>query len=319
MSECEISPSGILPFLRWAGGKRWLASRLAPILKEVLETTNGTYWEPFLGSGAMFFALAPQKAVLSDLNEELIDTYRWVRDAPGRLITLIKQWPIDVSTYKLIRSQHKLIGIERSARFLYLNRTCYGGLHRTNRHGEFNTPFGGGSRTPEPLWRDHLLVRAACYLRSNIELECRDYQASLEKAIPGDVVYCDPTYSDVRRGQFDRYGALIFSWVDQERLAQTAYNAFQRGVVVLVSNGAFPDLHALYPAAYRLCLRKPKTIGRSARSAHVHQEYLLILDPNGRKHTWERISLVENQRSFSLPQVDTTLVQPTRHTVRNQM
>jgi DNA adenine methylase len=294
--QTSRAPSGIQPFLRWAGGKRWLARRLAPIVKGVLRRAGGTYWEPFLGGGAVFFALAPQKAVLSDINDELLNAYRWVRDDPDGLIAQIKEWPVSIETYAMVRSQREFAGIERAARFLYLNRTCYGGLYRTNRKGMFNTPFGGGSRTPEPLWRDHLLARASFCLRSNVLLEQRDFARSLYEAKAGDVVYCDPTYSAVRRGQFDRYGSTIFAWADQERLAELAHCAFHRGVTVLVSNGVFPDLHEPYRAAYRLRLRKLKSIGNAARNAAVHEEYLLVLDPESRRRLWERLAPIENRR-----------------------
>jgi len=290
------SSDNITPFLRWAGGKRWLASHLAPLLKVILNSRGGSYWEPFLGSGAMFFALAPQKAVLSDLNQELIETYYWVKNSPDKLIEKIRQWPVDSSTYYHIRQQDSMLGLDQAARLLYLNRTCYGGLYRTNQQGVFNTPFGGGSRTTEILWRDNLLERAASCLRSDVELKSCDFGEILESAKQGDIVYCDPTYSDVRRGQFDRYGSLIYSWADQERLAEAAFVAFQRGVTVLVSNGAFPELHSLYPAAYRILLRKAKSIGCAATNKKVHEEYLFILDPQGQKNIWEKIAPVENRR-----------------------
>jgi len=289
-----------LPFLRWAGGKRWLARRIAPILKGFLAKEN-TYREPFLGSGAMFFALAPQRAVLSDLNRELIETYTWVRSRPGELISQLKEWPVDRETYSRLRSLYKMKGIKKAARFLYLNRTCYGGLFRTNMQGIFNTPYGGGSRTPEPLWRDHLIERAAFCLRSGVELKYCDFQININEATEGDIVYCDPTYSGVKRGRFDRYGDVIFSWTDQERLANLSYLAFRKGVTVLVSNGPFPELRGLYRAAYRLKLKKAKSIGKAAINKSVHEEYLFVLDPFGRKHIWNNIAPITNKRIFLAP------------------
>lgn len=146
------------PFLRWAGGKRWLAPRLAPIL---LSRLSATYYEPFLGSGALFFALAAEQAVLSDINDDLIKSYQIVMKYPQRVLDRLRSIPVDSKKYYQVRESEPSDKLARAVRFIYLNRTCYGGLHRTNRAGKFNTPFGGGSRTPEPLWRDGILYHAA--------------------------------------------------------------------------------------------------------------------------------------------------------------
>ena len=124
---------GIAPFLRWAGGKRWLAPDLAPLITEILKRTNGTYFEPFLGSGAVFFAVAPRRAELSDINEDLINAYHWVRRNPALIVEIVSSWEVSAETYYQVRSQHNATGVVAAARFVYLNRTCYGGIHRTNR------------------------------------------------------------------------------------------------------------------------------------------------------------------------------------------
>ena len=243
----------------------------------------------------MFFAVSPQRSALSDLNEELIDTFRWVRDEPDRLVAMIKRYPVDRATYNSIRAQHTLTGIERAARFLYLNRTCYGGLYRTNRKGEFNVPFGGGSRNPECLWKRRLLKRAATLLAKSAKLTCCDFEETIRGARCGDVIYCDPTYSNVERNQFDRYGSTVFSWSDQERLAAASKVAASRGVTVLLSNGHFPNIQNLYDRALRVELEKKKTIGNAARSDSVHDELLFVLEPDEdrKRNVWIVAGLVD--------------------------
>jgi DNA adenine methylase len=284
------------PFLRWAGGKRWLTPKLSPILKRFLSESSGVYAEPFLGSGAMFFGLAPQKAILSDSNRHLINAYRKVASHYREIESLLRRWPVSSEFYYELRSSKPRSTIERAAQFIYLNRTCYGGLYRENRNGEFNTPYGGGSRTPEPILRKRLLEKARFALQ-NVTIDTSDFEHIVSSAGDGDLVYCDPTYSNVTRGAFDRYGSTIFDWGDQIRLALAAQEAMDCGATVLVSNGWFEDLHELYPAAYRIKLERKKTIGNRASEDRRHVEYLLILDPYSRRSAWETVGAIENRKS----------------------
>ena len=147
------------PFLRWAGGKRWLANRLALPIRTLLDQSRGRYIEPFLGGGAMFFAVAPKRSTLSDINDELINAFKQVREHPKYIANRLRNLPVDANTYYRIRDSSPRSDRGRAVRFIYLNRTCYGGLHRTNLKGKFNVPYGGGSRTPITLWRDGVLAR----------------------------------------------------------------------------------------------------------------------------------------------------------------
>lgn len=285
------------PFLRWAGGKRWLTPKLAPILKKILtQSERGVYAEPFMGSAAMFFGLAPQKALLSDTNEDLINTYVQIASRYQTVESYLKLWPVSSDYYYELRATNGGGKAFRAARFIYLNRTCYGGLYRENQKGEFNTPYGGGSRTPQPVLRQKLLQKAHFALQ-NVKITSCDFQCVLDRAGEDDVVYCDPTYSNVSRGQFDRYGAAIFDWDDQKRLAASAQDAMDSGATVIVSNGYFEELVDLYPAAYRICLERNKAIGNRALDPKTHHEYLLVLDPKNRRRLWEKIGRIENRKS----------------------
>jgi DNA adenine methylase len=267
------------PFLRWAGGKRWLARTLVPILRGRLK---GTYYEPFLGAGAVFFALAPDRALLSDLNADLIGAFRVVAERPQELVEEVRIVPVAAETYYEQRAEEPEEPLRRAARFLYLNRTCYGGIYRENKRGKFNTPYGGGSRTPAPLWERSLVERCALPLsKHGISLAVRDFEPSLDAAGEGDVVYCDPAYRAATRAQFDRYGALVFGWEDQVRLARAAARARERGALVVVSNTHCPEVGELYSDATRVLLEKEKAIGNPAKDPDRRKEYLIVLDPAG--------------------------------------
>ena len=277
-----------LPFLRWAGGKRWIAPHLNPIIRRILK---GRFIEPFLGSGAMFFAVAPEAALLGDLNDVLIDVYQQVSRHSVRIENALAALAVDRRTYYRIRESQPTAPIERAIRFIYLNRTCFGGLHRTNRSGHFNVPFGGGDRTPEPVYRDHLLRSAARILRrENIQLIAGDFQPLVQRAGPGDVVFCDPTYHSAGRDQFDRYGPVVFSWGDQERLAGAVTDAFARGAVCIVMNVDDPDVASLYGGATLVHVAKAKCIGNRPKSDGRHREIIAVLDPLKRSELWLNVA-----------------------------
>lgn len=279
------------PFLRWAGGKRWLAKDLAAPIRQILA---GTYFEPFVGSGALFFALAPEKARLSDLNEDLITTYREVANSPEQILRAIRKLPVNRKTFNEIRSSAPRSDHEKAVRFLYLNRTCYGGIYRENRQGHFNTPYGGGSRTPAPLWERGLIANASKVLgRPAVEFDVCDFELSIAKASAGDVVYCDPTYHAVTREQFDRYGSTVFNWADQIRLAKACRMAMRRGAVVLVSNTFCQEIKNLYPRTFRIRLEKQKCIGKLSTRHNSKNEYLIVLDPFENQALWRGMGKIE--------------------------
>lgn len=290
-SENGVREGVVEPFLRWAGGKRWLARELALILKERLV---GTYFEPFLGSGALFFAVAPERALLSDLNADLIRAFKIVSQRPDELLDELRKLAVDANMYYRLREEDPADPLRRAVRFIYLNRTCFGGIYRENKQGRFNTPYGGGSRTTTPLWERRLIERCSrVFARGEIKLEVCDFERSLNLAGAGDVVYCDPAYRAATRAQFDRYGALIFDWEDQVRLATAARRARERGALVLVSNTYCPEVKELYSRALRLCLEKSKSIGNASKDPNRRKEYLIVLDPEDTVSTWRSLGRVE--------------------------
>jgi DNA adenine methylase len=259
------------PFLKWPGGKRWAISRLLPLVKAQL---SGSYFEPFLGGGALFFALAPARAVLSDINDDLMNVYRVTRSAPDILLSRLKRIPVSKAQYEATKSQSGASDVDRAVRFLYLNRTCFGGIYRLNQSGQFNVPYGGGLRGPATLWRRGLLHDASSVLRNAVLNTC-DFEESLDAAGRGDVVYCDPTYTVTHDNNgFIRYNESNFSWEDQERLSVAVKRANRRGSTVLLSNAHHSDVRSLFKAPTRWVLRRNSMV--SADPTHRKQvaEYL---------------------------------------------
>lgn len=234
------------PFLKWPGGKRWL-TRFALNLIQGRRFRN--YLEPFVGGGAFFFALAPETAFLSDINGDLINTYVQVKEQPHRLIKRLRSLPVNEATYQRLRDVKRVSNLQQAVRFLYLNRTAFGGMYRLNRQGGFNVPYGGGHRTPEPLWNDNLLVSASAALR-NADLCRADFEDVFARASAGDLIYCDPTYTVAHNNNgFIRYNERNFSWDDQKRLAQACRRLVRLGVTVLVSNADHGEIVELYRGA----------------------------------------------------------------------
>ena len=231
------------PFLKWPGGKRWLASAVATALRDL---DFHRYFEPFLGGGALFFALRPTRATISDINAELINTYRQVKKSPDALVAEIKQMSIDEANYQRLRQARPETPMGSAIRFLYLNRTAFAGMYRVNRNGEFNVPYGGGERTPEAYWRDRLIERASMAL-VKAKIVTGDFEKVLASAQSDDLVYCDPTYTTTHNNNgFVRYNERNFAWSDQIRLAECCARMAKRGTRVLVSNACHVDVERLF-------------------------------------------------------------------------
>ncbi len=275
-----ISLTPLRPFLKWPGGKRWAAQRIADLVRPHL---TGRYYEPFLGGGAVFFHLRPRKATLSDANNELIEVYEAVRTSHKQVTQRLRGLTVSRSMYYEVRSRQPDVLVDRAARFLYLNRTGFGGMYRLNQEGHFNVPYGGGTRTPEVLWNTGLLENAAAALKA-VTLRTCDFAKSMMHAGPGDVVYCDPTYT-VAHGHngFIRYNERNFLWSDQERLAEAAYKAQRRGAVVIISNAHHKSIRELYGKRARLIrLQRMSCMSPDPRFRRKVMEYLIVLRPEPR-------------------------------------
>jgi len=236
----QIKP--IRPLIKWAGGKR----KLLPILRRLIPSDFTRYVEPFVGGGALFWDLAMSNSFISDSNPELIHFYLIVRDHPDELIDEVKNTPITKKDYYDIRSQQpdELEAVQRAARFIYLNKTCYNGLYRVNQKGLFNTPFCG--RTEVNIIDEDNLYPASELLK-HVELACADYTEILPKLEKRDFVYLDPPYVPVGRySDFNRYTRDFFTEDDQVLLAEEFRNLSNRGIKALLSNSNNKLIRKLY-------------------------------------------------------------------------
>jgi DNA adenine methylase len=242
----------------------------------------------------MFFAVAPDRALLSDLNADLMGAFRIVAERPADLLEEIRALPINADTYYRLREAEPEEPFRAAVRLIYLNRTCYGGIYRENKQGKFNTPYGGGSRTTTPLWERSLIEACAPLLaKEGIALQAQDFETSMALAGEGDIVYCDPAYRAATRAQFDRYGALIFGWEDQIRLARAAALAKDRGALVVISNTYCPEVRDLYDAAIRIQVERNKAIGNASKEPNRRKEYLIVLHSEYEPSTWARVGRIE--------------------------
>lgn len=264
------------PLLKWPGGKRWLAPWLADLVRDNL---TGRYFEPFLGGGSLFFHLRPAQALLSDINPDLIETYCAVRDSYRRVLRSLRNMPVSSEDYYAFRDRVPRDRIARAARFLYLNRTAFGGIFRLNCKGEFNVPYGGGERTPAQLCRPGVLGDVSRLL-AGAHLQCADFQPTMSHAAAGDVVYCDPTYTVAHNNNgFIRYNEQNFSWDDQRRLALAARSAQRRGAFVVVSNAFHRDVRQLYPWAECYEVRRRSLVAPRSEFRRVVAEYVFVFEP----------------------------------------
>lgn len=247
LNNGPVGGNPLLPFLKWAGGKRWLM----PLAQQLATQKIETYYEPFVGSGAMFFALQPQSAVLSDYNEELINTYEAIRSDWQAVFSALRRHHRNhcADYYYKIRSSNPRTPHTQAARFIYLNRTCWNGLYRVNLDGVFNVPIG--TKTKAVLETDDF--QAVASLLEKVSLHAGDFESVVNEAGEGDFIFADPPYTV--RHQFNgfvKYNEKLFSWSDQERLMKALLRAKSRGAKILCTNADHHSVRELYGDAFLL-------------------------------------------------------------------
>jgi DNA adenine methylase len=216
--------------LRWAGSKRQLIPKLLKFWKE----PSSRYIEPFCGSARLFFAIEPARAILGDINSELIMTYRSLRADIELVLQCLRRLRKGESSYYKLRriDPHGLSDAARAARFIYLNRFCFNGIYRTNKRGQFNVPFG----PPKASWKfdEATLARAASALRG-VHLVSQDFEITLDEAKEGDFAFIDPPYAVSQRRIFREYAENSFTIMDLNRLDECLHSLDRRGVRFVVS------------------------------------------------------------------------------------
>ena len=255
------------PIVKWAGGKGRLLGQLLPMLPPGVELRR--HVEPFFGGGAMFFARAPERALLSDVNPALVNVYEQVRDDVDGVIRALRRLASahDDRAYYRVRERYndgaRVGATERAAMFIYLNKTCFNGLHRVNRAGHFNVPAG---RYASPRILDEEALRAASRSLEGAELRTAGFDHLLSSARPGDFVYFDPPYEPVSEtASFTSYAQGGFSRADQTRLRDVVRELDRRGCAIMLSNSDVPFIRDLY-AGFRVDLvAAPRAISCDAR------------------------------------------------------
>lgn len=241
------------PFVKWAGGKRQILKRINEFIDDSVEPNSSyTYIEPFLGGGAVFFDKAPKKAIINDLNEDLINAYRIIQsDEYTELIRLLDEhaeaYRLDPDDYyydvRRWDREREWPGnrtpVERAARMIFLNRTCYNGLYRVNSKGQFNTPIGR-YRNPTICDRQNI-TEIHNYLSSpenDIRIMNGSYEEAIRQARDGDVIYIDPPYDYEDDDGFTKYQMSGFTFEDFQKLKKECDKALNNGSFVIVSNNA---------------------------------------------------------------------------------
>lgn len=276
------------PFLKWAGGKGQLLAQITPLLPAEFKG----YHEPFVGSAAVFFHLAGlrqagqvgsrlSRVYLSDSNEELINCYRVVRAEVEPLIALLAEHKRHHSHdyyYAVRRLQPaQLSALELAARLIYLNKTCFNGLYRVNRQGQFNVPVG---RYANPAIFDPANLRAASRALQSAHVAVAGFRQVIDRARPGDFVYFDPPYYPLSRtASFTAYTDAVFLEAEQQALAQVYRELDRRGVRVMLSNSWTPFVLDLYAGFTRLAVSAGRAINSNPARRGKISELVVINYP----------------------------------------
>lgn len=259
-----------LPFLKWAGGKRWLAHGH----RKIFPNTFKCYLEPFLGSGAVFFKLRPHQALLADINAELINTYRVIRDdwqGLARRLRVHSRRHSDDYYYE-VRSCVPRDEVHRAARIVYLNRTCWNGLYRVNRKGEFNVPRG----TKDTVLLETDDFERISELLQAVRLEVWDFEKTIDSAGPDDLIFADPPYTVKHNNNgFIKYNDTIFSWDDQVRLRDALCRAHTRGVRIVATNANHESIRDLYKDFAQDSLSRASVLAGQSRARGSTEELLM--------------------------------------------
>lgn len=259
------------PLIKWAGGKRRLLPQILPLIPKF-----DTYFEPFFGGGALFAALNPEKAFLTDTNRELMNMYIVVRETPLALIEHLSQHPMTKEHFEAVRAwdrgadiETKFSAISRASRFLYLNRACFNGLWRVNSRGEFNTSYGKNDMR-SPCDSEEILQWSEL-LKGHRDIAPLGFDSALDVAGEGDFVYLDPPYL----GTYSQYTSECFGFEDHIYLKKYLDRITKKGVKFLLSNSDNQAVHDVY-GDYTIDVVKTRHIvGASAASRPVKTELLI--------------------------------------------
>ena len=269
------------PFVKWAGGKR----QLIPSLEGHLPKKFNTYFEPFLGGGALLFHLLNQspnlKCSISDLNSDLILAYITIRDKVEQLIESLEKHSGKYFTdqreyYYSVRASAPKNQIEKVSRLLFLNKTCFNGLYRVNSKGQFNVPLGRYTN-PSIVNKENLISVSKILQSKNIAIRCQDFAAILDEAKKDDFVYFDPPYQPVSKtANFTSYTKCEFTYKDLERLADLCQKLDKKDCKVLLSNSNTKEVRNLFSSEWKVVeISANRAINSNSKKRTGHSELLI--------------------------------------------
>ena len=268
----------VVPVVKWVGGKRQLLDEITPLLPKRITS----YCEPFLGGGAVLFSIQPTRAIVNDLNQDLITVYEVIRDDVESLLESLKKHENTAEYFYAIRDMDRdkevyqaMSKVERASRLIYLNKTCYNGLFRVNSSGEFNSPFGH-YKNPNIVNEPILRAVSKYFGASNITFYREDFAETLKRVRKGGFVYLDPPYDPVSdTASFTGYNKGGFDRNEQIRLKQCCDELTRRGVKFMLSNSATEFIKELY-GEYEITIVKAKRAINSDASKRGAIEEVLI-------------------------------------------
>jgi len=270
-----IKKNKIKPFLRWAGGKRWLTKNII----DYLPSEFNNYHEPFIGGGSIFLHLKSNKIIknrsfISDYNNELVNTYNQIAQNPKELTLELLKLKNNKEDYYKIRSSKPISEIKKASRFLYLNKSSFNGLYRVNRKGEYNVPFG--NRNLKDFYTIENIKNVSKLLKDNVSISSNDFYDCLENISKGDLVFLDPPYTVAHENNgFVQYNQKIFMWEDQERLKRLLIEIKRRGAYFILTNAKHESIKELFSdVGNRIKVQRHSTIGGIGASREQINEYI---------------------------------------------
>ena len=281
MSQHQILSTEPKPFVKWAGGKR----QLVPVIERHIPKEFGTYYEPFLGGGAVLFHLLcknpDMKCHVSDLNSDLVLSYVTIRDRPDSLIESLQNHAKNYhkkpdSYYYSVREGAPKSQIEKVSRLLFLNRTCFNGLYRVNSKGKFNVPLGRYSN-PNIVNEENIFAVSNILRSKKIQISCRDFSSVLQDAKKGDFVYFDPPYQPVSKtANFTSYTNRDFTYEDLQNLVGVSEGLDAKGCKVLHSNSNSGEVKCLFQRKWKVVeIAANRAINSDSKKRSGHTELLI--------------------------------------------
>lgn len=270
----------VTPVVKWVGGKRQIINQIVKYIPK----SFSTYYEPFLGGGAVLFELQPKTAVVNDINAELINLYEVIKNNVNELIDDLKQHRNDETYFYELRELDRnkeyynhLTPLQRASRLIYLNKTCYNGLFRVNKAGQFNTPFGN-YKNPNIVNEYTLKAVSSYFNKAQITFTCKDFNEALKGARKGAFVYLDPPYDPVSdSASFTGYDKGGFDQSEQIRLKNACDKLNEKGIKFLLSNSATDFIKDLYKD-YKIEIIQAKRVINSKADKRGEIDEVLVMN-----------------------------------------